>query len=126
MPRSTYRYPFEEKVLGRAGRLSEQVGGSDRAFLMVLDGDGAVRSLEFGPAVDDFRTAVGREHHAGGAYLFYDPFDAPEWTYLAWRGVDRTTMERWVGAPFEVEDFLSRFDARGAAIDFPSDWSVMF
>jgi hypothetical protein len=69
---------------------------------------------------------------AGGQpYIFLDPFDAPEYTWLEWSNVRRSTMERLMGGPFVESDFVRMVGWRGApALDppntFPETWGVMF
>ena len=58
-------------------------------------------------------------------YLFYDPFDAPEYTYLAWHQISQSLMENWIGSSFESTDFIHRF--KNKSLDsFPITWNVMF
>ena len=65
-------------------------------------------------------------------FLFFDPFDAPIYTWIEWQGIARATMERLLGAEFCPADFQS-FRPAGATAPalktqdaFPSTWSVMF
>jgi hypothetical protein len=56
------------------------------------------------------------------AWLCYDPFEGPEYTYLSWEGIGQRVMERLVGATFPPEDLTSE----GERIVFRTQWGVMF
>jgi hypothetical protein len=57
-------------------------------------------------------------------FLFYDPFDAPEYTWLEWQGIARPIMERLLGQAFVETDFFSLKDGRQQP--YPETWGVMF
>jgi len=61
--------------------------------------------------------------------LFYHPFDAPEYIYMQWQNVQRSTMERLRGESFVDADLVSKplsSQAAGERIEFPTSWGVMF
>ena len=66
------------------------------------------------------------------AFIFFDPFDAPIYSWIEWQGIAPTTMERLLGAEFCPADFQSvrpvgaKAPASNAPNSFPSSWSVMF
>ena len=133
MPRVTQAYPFEWKVLGFASSLSSRLasGGGDRSFLMELDSDGAVRTLQFECPEDSWHALKESLDRADTPYLFYDPFDVPEYTWLSWRRIDRPTMERLMGECFEDADFQKHSHATSRAPnlnsnEYPESWEVMF
>lgn len=125
MPRMTARYGFECKVWQFADWFSLRLTGTIRAFLMVLDDDGSVRMVRFERPEEGWREYRESLKSAGVAYLFYDPFDYPEWAFLCWHNVSRSTMERLVGSPFEAADFEASLGLE-PPIALPSSWSVMF
>ena len=96
MPHTTHAYPFERKVLGFAQALSARLAGGQGhdSFLMVLNPDGSVRTVRFEYAEDSWHRLTNKLDQTGTSYLFYDPFDAPEYTWLSWRRVERAAMER--------------------------------
>jgi hypothetical protein len=134
MPHMTQGYPFEWKVLGSAESLSTKLAGTQgyHSFLMVLDGNGSVRTLQFECPEDSWHQLTERLDRAGAAYLFFDPFDAPEYTWLSWRHIDRSTMERLIGDRFVDADFAKAQHVTSRAPDleppntFPTSWEVMF
>ena len=134
MPRSTQSYPFEWKVLGFASSLSARLVGRPGydSFLMVLDTDGSVRMLQFERSESSWAQRTAMLDSTGASYLFYDPFDAPEYTWLSWNRIERSTMERLMEESFEDADFVNyRAAASGAGklerpSAYPTSWGVMF
>ncbi len=132
----TQAYPFEWKVLGFAQDLSARLAGEgDHTFLMILTGRGVVRSLQFGPSEGHWHqltAELDRAGPGGDAYLVYDPFEGPEYTWLSWRRIERPTMERLIGGAFENADFVKAQPAPWDAPDleppgaYPASWGVMF
>ncbi len=112
-------------MLEWAGQLAVKIGGVPaRSFLLVLD-DGGGGALGFGDGSQfaetkkDFR-AVGRR------YIFFDPFDAPEYTWMEWHGITRQMMEARMGSSFEESDFVPVHGPPLAEKGFPESWDVMF
>lgn len=133
MPHSTQAYPFEWKVLSFAAGLSTRLTGRDfQGFVMALDEEGGARAVSFEPPEGGWAGITGEMDRAGTPYLFYDPFDGPAYTWLSWKGIDRTVMERLLGEPFADGDFTTSAppSSRTPALDppgqFPSAWGVMF
>lgn len=133
MPHMTQAYPFEWKVLVFAHRLSEKLAGKPFvSFLMVFDDKGSVRTLQFEHPENGWHILTKRLNESGAVYLFYDPFDAPEYTWLSWSHIDRSTMERLIEHPFEDADFVKEQHATSRAPDlkvpnmYPVSWGVMF
>ena len=132
MPRSTFKYYFEMMVLGGMGKLSHQFSGSEgeQGFTVELDHSGHVKKWysqlhyenfrDYFPSSDDGRKL---------SYIFYDPFDAPEYTYIAWQNVSKPTMERLLDITFEDKHFLPNFIEKGktySGMKFPESHGVMF
>ena len=132
MPHATNSYPFESKVFAWANEFARRMTGHNaRAFILLLDGDGVVRSLHFsgGQAFD----APEKDRLAATApgHIFYDPFDFPEYGYLSWSGVGRAAMERVTGVTFTSGDFVRLASQAGRSSgrevsDYPECWGVMF
>jgi hypothetical protein len=98
---------------------------------MLLSGDGSVRTLQFECPGDTWSQLTERLDAAGTAYLFYDPLDAPDYTWLSWRRIERPTMERLIGERFESVDFVkTRASSRARDLEppstLPASWGVMF
>ena len=134
MPHKTQAYPFELKILIFAQSLSTKLAGGNghHSFLMILNDNGSVRTLQFEHSEDTWYQLTEKLNQAGESYLFYDPFDAPEYMWLSWRQIDRSTMERLIGTFFEETDFEKSQNASHRAPDlkppkkYPVSWGVMF
>ena len=132
MPRATSRFQFEWKVFDWAYHLSDIMSVENHCFLMVLDPEGVVRQLLIGEDELNYdREVWGPLMESGGCWLFYHPFDGPVYTYIAWTGIARDTLERLMGERFEQTDFvelrvLGSPHAESESMDFPSSWNVMF
>ncbi len=134
MPHATMNHPFEWKVLEFAGRLSRLLAGNVRrgSFVVTFDPEGSARSVTFECPDEGWHELTKRLDAEGVPHLFFDPFDAPEYTWVAWSGLSQSTMERLIGAPFEPGAFepFRAGAGRGPALDppgtFPTSWGVMF
>jgi hypothetical protein len=124
MPHSTSRYRFEWKVLDWASRLSTALTGHPHyPFLVLFTPDGQLRQIHLGDAPERHDDAVWQRLRAAApAWLAYDPFEGPEYTYLQWQDVPKATFERLLGATFTTEDLT----AADQGIEFPATWGVMF
>ena len=133
MPHTTQAYPFEWKVLDFAQALSARLAGKRFvSFLMVFDDKGSVRTVQLERPENGWHDLTKRLDESGSAYLFYDPFDAPEYTWLSWRQTDRSTMERLIEHHFDNVDFVKTPRAPSRAPDlevpnlYPVSWGAMF
>ena len=132
MPRATAKFWFEWKIVEWAVHLSEMLAGENRCFLLTADADGAVRQLLIGE--DEYnhdRETWSALKQSCKRWLFYHPFDGPVYTYMAWQGMERSTIERLMGKSFEEADFVAMGSSgsqgtKSEPIEFPSSWSVMF
>jgi hypothetical protein len=127
MPKSTFAFGFEWKVLELAARLAERHGARDESsdphkpWLFVADDEGALQVVPLGA---DWREKKERALASGLPSLFFHPFDAPEYTWLEWSHVDRQTMEALMDKSFQEGDFVS---TRTKELQpFPESWGVMF
>ena len=134
MPHITQAYAFESKILGFACRLSVYLAGGQKghSFVMVLNAEGAVQTLHFECPADSWHHLTDRMDRDGTPYIFYDPFDAPEYTWISWRQISRSTMERLIGERFQGSDFIKAPNPTIQAPElkppgeFPICWGVMF
>lgn len=127
MPRSTLRYGFEVAVVGWAGGFR---GGN--GFFAVLDEAGAIVHVVDGtqPASGGVRIVgaeVGEALRAEHArWIWFDPFDLPEWMAIEWQGVTVEAFERVIGRPFGDADRSLLYGAPGEPIAaIPTSWHVM-
>jgi hypothetical protein len=108
---------------------------------MTLSSEGEVLELTFQKPEDRWQAKLDDLNKANEPFLFYDPFDLPEYSYLCWQAIERTVMERLLGEVFESADFETMRphpkrnvspETRGQAhlgeeeTDYPASWSVMF
>ena len=132
MPHSTYAYPFEGMVLAFAGGLSAQLAGgeADSSFIMLFDDKGSVRSLHFECREESWHKLIEKLEQAGVPYLFYDPFDAPEYTHpeLAAHSSSYHGATNWTSLP--RRRFAHRIPWRAREVkpltEYPVSWGVMF
>ena len=118
MPHATYRHRYEMTVLGGCCALAERLCGSyarGHGFLAGFDADGNLLAAVCQPTAPDFRDREVEGH----ATLFFDPFDAPEYTYVAWSGFTRAALERALGLRFGPHDLPD-------GTELPDSHDVMF
>jgi hypothetical protein len=108
MPRSTAEWPFEFRLLAWADGHCLGTG-----FLLTLDADGREEGLVEGSGESALvdRALVDAVKVTGARYVFFDPFDKPEYAWLEWRDFPQHVFERLLGEPLEGE--------------VPATWSVM-
>ncbi|MBL9100442.1 MAG: hypothetical protein JNL82_05780 [Myxococcales bacterium] len=114
MPRATACHPFEWRIHAWAVRLRDGAG-----FLALLDERGDITRV-----VEADRRSFGNhcvahavmttETAAHPRWIYYDPFDAPEYAWLAWQGIVQTTWNRLLD------------DTLAPPQDIPPSWGVMF
>jgi hypothetical protein len=112
MPRTTVKYPFEWRMLQGAIALAAKHGGSDMTEMLF---DVAGDKVHLGGDLRARREALEAQ---GGAHLYYDPFDPPEYRWLSWHGLPRDKAESLLGVRFEAGDFVEE--------SYPESWGVMF
>ena len=124
MPRATCKYRFEWTILEWAGKLSKAFTGNRwYPFLVLLNAGGVAQEVVFGSAPETHDEKQWSSLREGAtAWISYDPFDGPEYTYLSWDGLEQRTMERLIGSAFGQQDLT----AEGMTIAFPGKWGVMF
>ncbi len=124
MPHATCKYQFEWKIFNWAKDFSSILTDhSHYAFFMVFTENGLTKKVIFGDRPETFdRKELEALQQEASCWLFHDPFEGPEYTYIQWQKVDRRTMERITGANFEPNDFVSN----DKSIEFPTSWGVMF
>ena len=124
MPHASADFPFEWHILEWAAGFSVRRSGQRwLPFLLVLDESGYERQLHLGagPARHD-SSAWGQCRAREPSWFFYDPFEAPEYTFVAWQSIARPHMEALIGRPFSDADFAGR----ERRYEWPESWSVMF
>jgi hypothetical protein len=124
MPHATCKYPFEWRIFDWAKQFSSILTGhAHYAFFMTFTEGGLTRKVIFGDQPEEFdRRGLEALQRESSSWLFHDPFEGPEYTYIQWHNVDRRTLERIMGAEFEPDDFVSNEES----IEFPTSWGVMF
>ena len=131
MPSSTATYPFEYKSLEALADISIRLNGELRTYLIIFDERGLISKVYFERVESTWFEEVDQLRSARQSHIFFDPFDVPEHTWVSWQGVQRCTMERFMGADFQTDDFKSitmsvqTHDFK-VLNDFPNIWEVMF
>lgn len=138
MPRSTFAYLFELKVLERASGFAETMytlkKGQNKdstlvefetgqSFLLIFQNQ--EWSLYNEDQEHSLRDLMDHAKEQALSYLFYDPFDAPEYTYVSWQNLSQSLLEDWIESPFEPNDFVNRQNNK-ILNPFPATWGVMF
>lgn len=123
MPRSTVKYIFEFKVLGGASAFSSRVTGENTAFLILFDYNWTVQRILFGNVADESRSGLT---DSNSKFFLYDPFDAPEYTFIEWKNLNREILERIMDYPFSEEDLNTISVDAPRLHKFPNTWTVMF
>jgi len=103
-------------------------GGRFYAFLMLFHSSGAVKRIFFGDSPRQFDLDMKEAlAESSPSWLFCHPFEAPEYTWIAWQNIERTVMERFIGSPFDPSDFgpVHPVDVM-EPIEFPASWGVMY
>ncbi len=124
MPHATCKYQFEWTIFEWAGKLSEAFTGNPwYPFLVLLNARGVVQEIVFGSAPETHNEKEWSLLREGAtAWISYDPFAGPEYTYLSWDGLEQGTVERLSGSTFGQQDLT----AEEMTIAFPEKWGVMF
>ena len=129
MPRTTACYSFEFTIWDWMRKSSPPCAGEHPTLLAYVSGEQidslhAWRRGAF-PASDGERLLDETR-----SWLFYDPFDAPEYAWLSWNGIDRPAMEALIGSPLALTpQGWSGNQARELehpVTAFPAKWGVMF
>jgi hypothetical protein len=134
MPRATYSYPFEAMVYAFTCDLAERLvaSGGQATFLLMFNNEGRIIPVNCTPPTMGWHEQCKTLQSTGTPYIFYDPFDAPEHTWLSWFNVSQTMMERIIKQNFASEHFVrSSHPARPCSGElqgsgFPQSWGVMF
>jgi len=136
MPRSTYAYPFEDKILAMAkSQPIDPDGTSGITYLQIY-------YLYAEDPWDDPNVCVAHTKPKGGSwpefmdelersstpYVFYDPDDASGYVYLRWSNMKQQDFERECQVVFDQTDFqpLGSMPTKPSLSQFPDSWSVMF
>jgi hypothetical protein len=125
MPRSTIAYPFEYKVFDWLNRLSSWARpGEPQTFLLALTHQGEVIRLLFECPTAGWHEELEVLKQRNQPFIFFDPFDYPEYAYFQWFKIDKVTMERLMGAAFQESDFAG--GGRKEDTGYPETWGVMY
>jgi hypothetical protein len=132
MPRSTQAYPFEAKVFSPLEQIADRFGSprAKHTFGLTLGPAGGVSSLTFDPPADGWFTRLDLLASQHTPFVFFDPFDAPEYTFIRWANIEQATMERLLGLRFEAGDFTPWHASPPRQLpvpgQLPATWDVMF
>jgi hypothetical protein len=130
MPHTTMGYQFEGRIMLRLGLIADKahVPSDDfHPFLLLLRPSGRIWHVLWGKQnADEMKQLREKEP----SYVFVDPFEPMEQTWVEWRNVSRANMEQLIGEEFQEGDFVrSQFATKAADLPeekFPTTWGVMF
>jgi hypothetical protein len=128
MPHSTVIYPFEHKILTAITELSVVLYGNLVPCLLIFDQTGSVVKVSFSKTESTWFDEVDLLRGQKTPHLFFDPSDVPQYVWLSWLGIHRSSIERLIGEPFKASDLqpILESDEHGPLSQFPSIWEVMF
>lgn len=126
IPHTTSQYGFAFLLEHWADDLSRRITGGLHRFLLLFE-QGAPQVL----MLDDYITKqIGDGYVAelnrrkNTSWLFFDPFDYPEYCFMSWSNLEQKTVEGLLGEQLRDKAFESK--RSGNVIKWPSSWQVMF
>jgi hypothetical protein len=125
MPTSTSRYRFEYRLHDWAEKYVLTLAGHRTAYFVGMREDGTIRRVYVAPQGDPFDGATKAQlAEAHPKWFLYVPYDEDGSAYIEWLGLERRTVERWLGRRLEAIDFM---DVRttGTREDWPESWRVI-
>ncbi|HEX8700742.1 MAG TPA: hypothetical protein VF815_17990 [Myxococcaceae bacterium] len=122
MPRSTVKYAFEHGLLGWAQNFRAGAG-----FLVLFGLEGELLEVHEADTGQSGTRLVSHERKAQvtkahPSWLYFDPFDWPEYAWLEWHRVPRSTLEQMIDQP----SLQALRSVKGDLPEIPESWSVMF
>jgi hypothetical protein len=125
MPTSTARYRFEFRLSDWAHRFASDLAGARASFFVAFREDGSVRRVYVARPGDSFdgesKAKLAESHER---WFLFSPYDEEGTAYLEWLGLDRETVERWLGRRLEVTDFMD-VRSTGTRDAWPDTWRVI-
>jgi hypothetical protein len=122
MPHSTVKYAFEHGLLGWAQDFRQGAG-----FFVVFGPGGEIVEVHEAEPTSTGKRLVSHERkeqltQAHSSWMYFDPFDWPEYAWLEWNEVPRATLEHLLG-----EQWVQALRSGKAGLrELPESWSVMF
>jgi hypothetical protein len=122
MPRSTVKYAFEHGLLAWASSFREGEG-----FFAVFGPTGQFVEVHMAHPTPSGKRLIPHERkeqlaQVHPSWLYFDPFDWPEYAWLEWHAVPQATLEKLIGEPW-VQAFR---EGKGEFPELPESWGVMF
>lgn len=126
MPRTTVAHRFEWLLFAWAQALRGGAG-----FLAVVDEGGAIARIHEADARSFGNRCVAHEVHdavtrSAARWIFFDPFDAPEYAWLGWQAVPPSAWGPLVRAGLEPPVLAVFADLEALLAAIPPSWGVMF
>ena len=122
MPRSTVQYAFEHGLLGWAQNFRAGAG-----FLALFGPEGELLEVHEADTAQFGNRLVSHERkdrltQSHPSWLYFDPFDWPEYAWLQWNQVPRATLKQLLGEHWGQALRLGKGDPQ----ELPESWGVMF
>jgi hypothetical protein len=131
VPHRTCRFHFEGKILSTLRRLLQPLdglAGSAASLLLVLNPDSSIEIVIY-PKAGQPDARLRELETLEASFIFYDPFERPDYEFLKWANVGRDTMEMLMGDAFSADDFdgqVGFYGPVGDSMAYPKTWGVMF
>jgi hypothetical protein len=125
MPRSTVKHAFEHGLLGWASQFRDGDG-----LLALFGPAGTITEVYVGEADQYGKRLVSHElkdriTQQHSSWMFFDPFDWPEYAWLQWNQVPRATLRQMLGE--HGEQWRKALGESAESFkDLPETWGVMF
>ncbi|NKB36020.1 MAG: hypothetical protein GKR93_02470 [Gammaproteobacteria bacterium] len=123
MPKSNAKYPFQYKVLEKAGELGNKLFGETRelqGFIIEVDASGQIGRTVSEEQNPDF-LLLDEEFDS---FLLYDLIDNGFYMYLRWRNIESNSLKTLLNLSLSEDDFAGYEHANGDQC--PHSHPVMF
>lgn len=127
MVHATDQFEFEWQLWKWASGFARRLTGHGHTnFLVRLDDDQCVTHIELGQpgGAEGERPPWEEELETLPAFIYWNPFDGPEYQALSWRNIERDTMERLAGVKLGLG--IAATLRPHEPVEFPTSWQVVF
>ncbi len=132
MPHTTARFLFEHRICGALAHLSARLFGDAgdrprRSWALRLDAQGHLREVVHPGGERTLHEVLEGWRTDEVPFLFFDPFEPDEYTFIAWHRVSSAALERILDLRLGAEDLACFPGMEGAPLEaIPESHEVMF